>query len=174
MPKFLVEKLVSGGQTGADRAALNAAIALGLPHGGWCPKNRRAENGTIPDHYNLTETPGAGYPVRTEWNVRDSDGTVVLTLGELATGGSRKTIEIARRLRKPCLHISRDGGDDARALLRDFIARHGIRVLNVAGSRESKEPGIGAWVEEMLAKALSEPRRSGSGPSSGHKRGSAG
>ncbi len=152
MPNFLIEKLVSGGQTGADRAALDAAISLGLPHGGWCPKGRRAEDGTIPTCYDLTETPGVSYPVRTEWNVRDSDGTVVFTLGKLATGGSRKTIAIAKRLRKPRLHISRDGGDGACALLRDFIASHGIRVLNIAGSREGKEPGIGAWVEGVLTK----------------------
>jgi len=74
--------------------------------------------------------------------VRDSDGTVVFTLAKAATGGSRKTIEIARRLKKPCLHLAKEAEDDAVALLLDFIAEHGIRILNVAGSRESKEPGI--------------------------------
>ncbi|MCC6355238.1 MAG: putative molybdenum carrier protein [Verrucomicrobiae bacterium] len=102
MPKPIIEKIVSGGQTGADRAALDAAIALGIPHGGWCPKGRRAEDGRIPGRYRLAETPGANYLQRTEWNVRDSDGTVLFTLGKAATGGSRKTIEIARRLGGPC------------------------------------------------------------------------
>ncbi|HPA21544.1 MAG TPA: putative molybdenum carrier protein [Verrucomicrobiae bacterium] len=155
MPAFLIEKLVSGGQTGADRAALDAAIALGLSHGGWCPKGRRAEDGTIPDRYALTETPGASYLQRTEWNVRDSDGTVVFTLGKAASGGSRKTIAIARVLGKPCLHIARDARGDAAALLRDFIGRHRVAVLNVAGSRESKEPGIGEWVGAVLTATLS-------------------
>lgn len=159
MPKFIIEKLVSGGQTGADRAALDVSIALGLPHGGWCPKGRRAEDGTIPARYDLTETPGASYLQRTEWNVRDSDGTVVFTLDKRATGGSRKTIAIARVLGKPCLHIARDAGGDPVVLLREFVAEHGIRVLNVAGSRESKEPGIGAWVGEVLRGALSRRRR---------------
>ena len=155
MPKFIIEKIVSGGQTGADRAALDAAIALGLPHGGYCPKGRRAEDGSIPARYILTETPGAHYLQRTEWNVRDSDGTVVFTIVKTATGGSRKTIEIARRLKKPCVHIARDAGGDAIQHLRDFIEAHDIRVLNVAGSRESKEPGIETWAGEVLAQALS-------------------
>ena len=154
MPKFLIEKLVSGGQTGADRAALDAAIALGIPHGGWCPRGRKAEDGRIPDRYLLTETPGANYLQRTEWNVRDSDGTAVFTIAEEASGGSKKTIQFARRLKKPYLHIARDAGGDAAQQLREFIAAHGIRALNVAGSRESKEPGIGAWVGEVLRGAL--------------------
>lgn len=92
------------------------AIALGLPHGGWCPRGRRAEDGTIPARHILTETPGASYLQRTEWNVRDSDGTVVFTLGKAAAGGSRKTIAIARAMGKPCLHLARDAGGDAVAL----------------------------------------------------------
>lgn len=154
MPKSPIEKIVSGGQTGADRAALDAAIALGIPHGGWCPRGHRAEDGSIPDRFHLTETPGTSYLQRTKWNVRDSDGTVVLTLAQRATGGSRKTIEIARSLRRPCLHVARDAGDDAAGLLREFIGGHGIRVLNVAGSRESKERGIGAWVGAVLRAVL--------------------
>lgn len=144
MPRFLIERLVSGGQTGADRAGLDAAIALGIPHGGWCPRGRRAEDGRIPDRYPLTETPGANYLQRTEWNVRDSDGTVVFTLARRVGGGSLRTVQFAERHMMPCLHIARDAGGDAAPLLWDFIGRHGIRVLNVAGSRESKEPGVGA------------------------------
>ena len=154
MPKFTIEKIVSGGQTGADRAGLDAAIALGIPHGGWCPRGRRAEDGRIPDRYLLTETPGANYLQRTEWNVRDSDGTVVFTLARRVGGGSLRTLVFAERHDKPCIPIARDAGGDAVQLLRDFIAGHGIRALNVAGSRESKKPGIGAWVGEVLRGAL--------------------
>jgi hypothetical protein len=154
MPKPIIQKIVSGGQTGADRAALDAAIAVAIPHGGWCPKGRRAEDGTIPARYNLIETPRADYLQRTEWNVRDSDGTVVFTLARRVGGGSLRTLEFAGRHRRPCIHIARDAGGDAAQRLREFIGEHGIRTLNVAGSRESKEPGIGAWVGEVMRDAL--------------------
>jgi hypothetical protein len=80
-------KIVSGGQTGADRAALDWAIFHDLPHGGWCPKGRKAEDGVIPDQYQLTETSSASYPQRTQWNVRDSDGTVIFTMTSKLFGG---------------------------------------------------------------------------------------
>lgn len=159
MPASFVKKLVSGGQTGADRAALDAALALGLPHGGWCPKGRKAEDGTIPLRYALVETTRAGYPQRTQWNVRDSDGTVVFTLAKAASGGSRKTITVARGLGKPCLHLARDAGGDAASLLRDFIESHQIGTLNIAGSRESKEPGLGDWVKAVLMATISRRQR---------------
>src|SRR5437660_8982603 len=97
-------KLISGGQTGVDRAALDVAIELGLPCGGWCPKGRRAEDGRIPGRYPLKETPSWVYPQRTEWNIRDSDGTLVLTLSR-ATGGTALTIHLAKSMRKPVLII---------------------------------------------------------------------
>ena len=71
-----IEKIVAGGQTGADIAALDFAIERSIPHGGWCPLGRKAEDGTIDPRYTLKETPSSGYVQRTEWNVRDSDGTV--------------------------------------------------------------------------------------------------
>ncbi len=86
---IVLQKIISGGQTGADRAALDFAIARGIPHGGWCPRGRLAEDGTIPALYQLSETPGPDHAQRTEWNVRDSDGTVIFSIAPALTGGSR-------------------------------------------------------------------------------------
>lgn len=139
----MLERIISGGQTGADRAALDAALACGFPHGGWCPRGRLAEDGPIPERYQLVETEDSAYPVRTERNVIDSDGTVILTVGELARG-SAPTADFARRHRKPWLHLRLDetGDSEAVGLLREFVREHEIRVLNVAGSRASTEPGL--------------------------------
>ena len=100
----MLTKIISGGQTGADRAALDAAIRLNLAHGGWVPKGRRAEDGTIPDTYLLSEMPTESYPRRTEKNIREADGTLILTHGR-ATGGSKLTIDTAVRYRSSHLHI---------------------------------------------------------------------
>ena len=97
---MVIQRIVSGGQTGVDRAALDVARELGVPSGGWCPKGRTAEDGVLAACYKMKETPTADYPLRTEWNVRDSDATLVLTRGE-PTEGTAFTIELARRLRKP-------------------------------------------------------------------------
>jgi Circularly permutated YpsA SLOG family len=151
-------KIVSGGQTGADRAALDWAIERGLEHGGWCPRGRRAEDGAIPLQYRLTETPTERWEQRTEWNVRDSDGTVILTVSETLTGGSLTTAEFARVLERPCLHLSRRvDGDLAASKLRRFVGDHAIRVLNVAGPRASGEPGVGQFVRTTLEAALGTP-----------------
>ena len=96
-----IEKLISGAQTGADRAALDFAIERGIPHGGWCPRGRKAEDGPIDPRYQLKETPSSGYIQRTEWHARDSDGTVVFSIAPVLTGGSKKTIELAHKHRKP-------------------------------------------------------------------------
>ncbi|MBA4150339.1 MAG: putative molybdenum carrier protein [Verrucomicrobia bacterium] len=153
----VIKKIISGGQTGADRAGLDFAIANGVPHGGWCPAGRFAEDGKIPKRYALRETPGANYPERTEFNVRDSDGTVIFSLaGELA-GGSRLTYWMAIKHRKPCLHISKErDGSAAREKLREFILRNRINTLNVAGPRASTEPAIGRFTKEVLAAVLKE------------------
>ena len=153
--KLELVKIVSGGQTGADRAALDWAIAHELPHGGWCPRGRKAEDGTIPSRYRLSETPGAAYVQRTEWNVRDSDGTAVLSLSRTLTGGSSKTVELAQQHGKPWIHLARNAhAVDAANQLRRFVEEHGIRVLNVAGPRASTEPGIGAFVLTVLDRAF--------------------
>jgi hypothetical protein len=152
--KRIVERIVSGGQTGADRAALDFAIEHGLKHGGWCPKGRRAEDGRIPGRYELKETQATSYVQRTEWNVRDSDGTVIFTVMTRLTGGSKKTANLARKHRKPCLHLSAGETGDPVEELRAFIQSNGIKVLNVAGSRASKEPAVGDFVMDVLSQVL--------------------
>src|SRR3954447_15936349 len=100
----MLTRIISGGQTGVDRAALDVALEYGLDCGGWCPLGRRAEDGPIPERYPLEETPWDGYPQRTEGNVRDSDGPLILTRGE-PDRGTALTAEIARRKNKPCLVV---------------------------------------------------------------------
>lgn len=150
-----LERIVSGGQTGADRGGLDAAIALGIPHGGWCPKGRRAEDGAVPTTYQLTETKSANYQDRTKRNVLESDATVIFTRGAL-TGGSLLTAKTAGAAGKPMLHIDLDrlGDTVASDRLRQWITQRGVRVLNVAGSRESRVPGINDAVRRCLSAAL--------------------
>jgi hypothetical protein len=137
---FYVEKIVSGGQTGVDRAALDVALELGIPCGGWCPKGRIAEDGPIDAHYPLQETASPRYPVRTERNVRDSDGTLILTWGR-PSGGTALTIKLAQKQQKPfCVVDLFEGGDPNTVV--EWAKMNRIRVLNVAGPPESKAPGI--------------------------------
>ena len=150
MARSKIQKIVSGGQTGADRAALDWAIARGFEHEGWCPQGRKAEDGTISSEYSLRETGSGSYLVRTRWNVRDSDGTAIFTIKSQLTGGSLATQRFARTLGKPCLHISRDDRYDPVEALLDFIEEFEIDTLNVAGPRASNEPGIGEFVWEVL------------------------
>lgn len=153
----IVDKIVSGGQTGADRGGLNAAIKLGIPHGGWCPKGRKAEDGTIPPRYQLQETGSTNYQSRTRRNVLDSDGTVIFTRGKLE-GGSLLTARIAREAGKPNLHLDlRDIGSrrvQSALDLRTWIGENKIRTLNVAGARESKVHGVQHAVARFLCDAL--------------------
>jgi hypothetical protein len=151
-PRPALAKIVSGGQTGVDRAALDAALHLGIPCGGWCPRGRRAEDGAIPSRYPLVETPTARYPQRTEWNVRDSDGTLVLHAGR-PRGGTALTLRLLARKRKPVLRLDLEESPDPRALT-EWIAREEIRVLNVAGPRESECPGVGTRAKRFLEEAL--------------------
>lgn len=155
--------IVSGGQTGADRAALDFAIDHYLPHGGWCPRGRRAEDGTIDERYQLSETASASYHVRTRQNVQDTDATVIFTLAEKPTGGTALTKRLALEEDKPLLHLARAGHaragsatatrSDAVAL-NEFVAAHNVRRLNIAGPRASQEPAIAAYVWSVLAAAL--------------------
>jgi hypothetical protein len=150
----LLDKIISGGQTGADRAALDWAIGHGIAHGGWCPRGRLAEDGPIDPLYQLVETPSGDYSERTEWNVRDSDGTVVFSTRLELFGGSKDTVASARKHRRPIIHISREGTEDPADALREFIRASDVRILNVAGPRQSEEPGIGEYVETTLNQAL--------------------
>lgn len=147
-----VRKIVSGGQTGVDRAGLDAALALGLAAGGWCPRGRRAEDGPVPERYPLTETTSAAYGVRTRLNVRDSDATLILCRGPL-TGGTRLTAEIARRMGRPLriADLSRRVQAPAAAA---WLRGNGVRRLNIAGPRESQAPGIGADARRFLMRVL--------------------
>jgi hypothetical protein len=145
-------KIVSGGQTGIDRGALEAAIALGLEHGGWCPRGRRAEDGPIPACYNLVETSSDDYSERTERNVLDSDATLIVCRGPLA-GGTGLTQRLAAQHGKPCLVVDLGADyqvDDVRA----WCQRHEVGVLNVAGPRESLSPGIGEQARALVTKLL--------------------
>jgi len=146
-------KIVSGGQTGVDRAALDVALEMGIPCGGWCPKGRRAEDGAIDVRYRLTETPWWGYPQRTEWNVRDSDGTLVLVRRE-PDRGTQLTIEAAARLEKPCL-VLKLNDQPAPAVAHSWAKQHALAVLNVAGPRESESPGIYADAARFLRELFS-------------------
>ena len=152
----LIEKIVSGGQTGADRAALEWAIDQGIPHGGWCPRERLAEEGPIPKVFHLEETPSAGYAQRTEWNVRDSDATVIFSLSRSLAGGSLLTEDFARKWKRPCVRIYKRGLTDPVGTLNEFLDENLVRVLNIAGPRESTEPGVGDFVREILTRALEE------------------
>jgi len=137
----VLKRIISGGQTGADSAALDFAIWYEIPHGGWCPKGRLCENGTIDPRYQLKETSTKNYVQRTEKNVQDSDGTVIFTMSPKLTGGSKKTAEFAAKHHKPWIHLhSRLFGDQPERLLLQFLTEHNIETLNIAGSRASKAP----------------------------------
>ncbi|MFH0729129.1 MAG: putative molybdenum carrier protein [Pseudomonadota bacterium] len=139
----MIEKIVSGGQTGVDRAALDAAIALGIPHGGWLPRGRRAEDGPLPDTYQLKEMDSALYKDRTLRNVIDSDGTLIIARGPL-TGGSIITLKAAKANDKPCLHINLRNIPAflATSKIVEWLMELNIKILNVAGPRASKDPTI--------------------------------
>jgi hypothetical protein len=159
-------RIISGGQTGADRSALDWAIANRIPHGGWCPKGRKAEDGTIPDRYQLQETTSADYPQRTEKNILNSEGTVIFTVAPKMGRGSRLTAKLAQRHRKPCIHIH-SGTPQPGLLLANFMEQHRVYRLNVAGSRASKEPDIDRFVQEVLTEAAGILTQESGGGSSG-------
>lgn len=151
----MVKKMISGGQTGADRAALDVAIKLGISHGGWIPKGRLTENGMLDDKYHLKEMETTNYNKRTEQNVIDSDGTLILSHGKL-TGGSEYTKDMALRHGRPWLHINLNKTESSQAArqIRSWIAKHEINVLNVAGPRASKDPAIYRSTTDVLERAL--------------------
>ncbi|MCX5815196.1 MAG: putative molybdenum carrier protein [Proteobacteria bacterium] len=150
-------KIVSGGQTGADIAALDVAIKLNIPHGGWIPKGRKTEAGPLPDRYQLQEMPTGSYTRRTEQNVIDSDGTLVF-MHSILSGGSLKTYNYAKKYNKPCLHLdmTKLSVDEAVKEMLQWIEKNNLQILNVAGPRGSKDPEIYTVVKEVLTIALTE------------------
>ena len=151
-PPWRVAMIVSGGQTGVDRGALDAALQAEVPHGGWCPAGRKAEDGRIPDRYQLTEHASPHYAARTAANVRDSDATLILAPGE-PTGGTALTRTKARAYRKPCLVVDLLQPVDL-SLIRHWLAMNRVHVLNVAGPREKDTPGVAAQAQAIVSALL--------------------
>jgi hypothetical protein len=151
-PLPAVDKIVSGGQTGVDRAGLDVAIEIGIDHGGWCPRGRRAEDGPIPTIYQLTETESPDYPVRTEKNVIDSDGTLILYLAPLK-GGTELTYRLAQKHDRPHRLIDLHAPESVETV-RCWLHDHRIRVLNIAGPRERQNQGIYALARAYLEQVL--------------------
>ena len=158
-------KVVSGGQTGVDRAALDAAMELGFDVGGWCPRDRRSEDGAVPTKYPLRETAARSYAVRTEWNVRDSDGTLILVLNEISSG-TRLTVDAAKSHGKP-LKIEYLAAQKSQGLLTadaslsekitsvgEWIQREKIRILNIAGPRGSSSEDMYPRAKEFVIAVL--------------------
>jgi predicted Rossmann-fold nucleotide-binding protein len=145
-------KIISGGQTGVDRAALDVALELGLPCGGWCPKGRLSEAGRIPSKYPLSEMTSPKYSPRTEKNVKESDGTLIFSWGPV-TGGTALTVKLAGKHRKPYTVVDLDGARDPHTVLK-WLRDNDIKILNVAGPRESKVPGIHDRVVAFLKEVL--------------------
>jgi hypothetical protein len=148
----MVARIVSGGQTGVDRAALEFGRRTGIPVGGWCPAGGRAEDLTEPpgllDAFpELEPTPAADPRERTRWNVRDSDATLVLVRGEVRSPGTALTVAVAEELGRPCLVVE---VDDVAAVRSWLVALPADVVLNVAGPRESQAPGIQVEAGRLL------------------------
>jgi hypothetical protein len=139
----MIERIISGAQTGVDRAALDLAIKLGIPHGGWVPKGRLAEDGVLPDIYSLRETPSAVYAERTEKNVLEGDGTLIISRGRLS-GGSDYTRQMAEKHARPWFHadLRKLPAFQAALQIKSWLAAQDIRILNVAGPRASKDADI--------------------------------
>jgi hypothetical protein len=154
----MVRRIVSGGQTGVDRAALDFAIRRGIPHGGYCPKGRRSESGRIADRYRLIECASPDYAMRTALNVVHSDGTLILSRGE-PEGGTQLTAALCGQYGKPSFIIDLERKLEPEAFAA-WLRDHRIGTLNVAGPRESKQSGIGkqsrAALETLFA-AIGRP-----------------
>ena len=154
---IVVRKIISGGQTGVDRGALDAAIELGLEHGGWCPMGRLAEDGFIPTRYALRQTDTDKYSDRTERNLLEADGTLIFYRRELS-GGTDLTRLLCQRHRRPLLLVDLARGSDAAksdaAKIQTWFTDQQIVTLNVAGPRESTSPGIAAAAKQALLESL--------------------
>ena len=149
-------KIISGGQSGVDRAALDFALKFGIASGGWCPKDRIAEDGTIDKKYPLQETADTTNETRTKFNVRDSDGTLILYDGEL-DDGTLLTMELVQKSEKPLLKIDLSGENDKNLQkVSNWINFNHLEILNIAGPRESNSPGIYVEALHFLEKLLAD------------------
>jgi hypothetical protein len=157
----MLDKIISGGQTGVDRGALDAALDAGFPCGGWCPRGRKAEDGRIDDRYPLTETPSASYGARTRRNVEDSDGTLILSPFALS-GGTLLTARHANGIGRPLLEIRLDRLDADAALetICGWIGTLPGGRMNVAGPRESGAPGIQETCRSLIGRVIARTSRS--------------
>lgn len=154
MPPLGIQKIISGGQTGVDRAALDFAIKYDIPHGGWCPKGRRAEDGVLPKCYQLKETPSLDYKERTEWNVRDTHGTLIISDDAKLTGGTKYTLSCVKKYKKPYLIIAPHHLTDPVNDVLNFLKNNQIHILNVAGPRASKSKQIYEFALDVLTRTL--------------------
>jgi hypothetical protein len=153
MTEMALFMIISGGQTGVDRGALDAALDLGVPCGGWCPEGRKAEDGPIPERYPLQVLPGSGYRQRTRQNVRDSDATVIISFGPIIPGsGTDYTLRSCRAASKP--HLLIDGAtvppDEAARLIFDFVIATGVERLNLAGPRAEAAPQAHGYAQAAI------------------------
>jgi hypothetical protein len=139
----MITKIISGAQSGVDRAALEFALKFNISHGGWIPKGRIAEDGPLPEKYQLPEMPTSSYPKRTEQNVIDSDGTLIFSRGK-PTGGTEYTRNMVLKHKKQLVHIdlNLETSYDAAYRILSWIEFYHINILNVAGPRASKDPAI--------------------------------
>ncbi len=149
----MIEKIISGGQTGVDRAALDVAMELGIACGGWCPAGRDADDGPIPEKYPLQETADIDHTVRTQNNVRDSDGNLMFYRGELQ-GGTAYAVEMAKHLGRPVVAINLDAPLQIQGVI-DWIEQHRMRVLHIGGQREQTSPGIYELTRALIKEILS-------------------
>lgn len=158
MIPYSIKKIISGGQTGADIAGIDTALELGIEYGGSIPKGRRTEEGTLPERYDkIIELETTSYPIRTEKNVVDADATLILTYNKMGSG-SALTIKLAKKHKKPYLHINLEKKQDTEAIqeVREWLTKVKPNVLNVAGSRESTSKGIYSRTYKILKEVLGQ------------------
>ena len=154
--QVMLEKIISGGQTGVDRAALDAAIKLEIPHGGWCPKGRIAEDGTLDERYQLIETESADYSERTKLNIRDSDATLIIvpSIPVKVSDGTILTINEVKEKNKLFMVIDLSGKNLDIEKVVSWFKDENIKILNIAGPRESQSHGIYNQTSDILFKIL--------------------